>query len=135
MLTSDCPGSVELKQMLQEAADRVGAKFAMLVGSDGSLKACSGHHDRFTVECFAGVVTDSDVWRQEIGPTPDQTRVYVDSFTAEEMARLYIRRLTGEHFLVTAFELDDGDVGIGCIGSDSDLPSLNAAAKVRRDVL
>ena len=124
MLTSDCPGSVELKRMLQETADRVGAKFAMLVGSDGTPEACSGHHDRFTIECFASAVGDPEVWQREIGPTPDQTQVYIDAFTAQEMARLYVRRITGDRYLVTAFDLDDAMGGRARIGGAPNRPHL-----------
>ncbi len=134
MLTSDCPGSAELKQMLQETADRVGATLAMLVTSDGCLEACSGHHDLFTVESIASDAAQTDRWQYENDRSPEQARVYVDTCTEEDLARLYVHRITGERYLVTVFERDDGDVGTACIGSDPDAPSLDVAAKLREDM-
>jgi hypothetical protein len=128
MLTSDCPGSPEIKETLQVIADRTGAKFAMLVGSDGFLHACSGHHDRFTVECLASAIRDGEVWQHETGSTSDQPRVFVDVFTFEDVARLYIRRIAGDRLIVTAFDMYDGQTGIVHMGVEPERPHLCASA-------
>ena len=125
MLTSDCPGSVELKRMLREVSDRVGARFAMLVGPGGELKGCGGVEDRYTAETLAHMAGHAVELNQLQAGSGDLT-AFVDVFCPNETVRLYARRIGPNHLIVTVFDEDDAAGSSVATARAPAVPSLDA---------
>jgi hypothetical protein len=125
MLTSDCPGSIELKRMLREMADRVGAQFAMLVDPDGELKGCGGAEDRYTAETLAHVAGHALEF-QHLQVGSNDVMAFVDVCGPNETVRLYGRRITSDYVVVTVFDYDDTSGAPVIAARVPVLPSLDA---------